>query len=63
MYAISNSQYELIRDALQAYVAETSPTNLTEYNKVRRVRMLLRSLDRKQPFDKEELRKVEYGKR
>ncbi len=62
MYAISNSQYELIKEALNDYVSNSHPATLAEYNFVRRVRVALRTLNNKRPFDKQELKNVTYDK-
>lgn len=63
MYAISNSQYNLIIEVLHEYIAGSQPTDLKEYNRVRVARLLLQAMAKKQEFDKSELKKIVYVKR
>ncbi len=63
MYTISNSQFNLILEALQDYASTKQPINLRDENRVQLVTKLLKQMRRKQPFNKRDLKKLEYATR
>lgn len=63
MYTISNSQFNLILEALQDYASTKQPINLRDENRVQLVTKLLKQMRRKQSFNKRDLKKLEYATR
>lgn len=52
MHAISNRQFEQVKDTLQAYYLDNYQSqDLKVYNRARRAKLLLRAFENNEPLD------------